>query len=277
MPPRAADFASITIPHASGVVEALVDGEGPPVVLVHASGMGAARWARLAGRLVEDYTVYAPQLPGYGGSGPFDRATWTLDDDVAAMRAVVEYVGPAHLVGHSYGGWVALQVARLCPDALITLSVYEPTTMGLLHEAGDTEGLADLARFYDDPWFRDPAHGGGDRWLGAFVDYWNQTDFWAVMGPEQRAPLQAVGAKVFAEVTAVLDDRTGRAAWAEVRVPTRVLHGARTTPAADRSSRLLVEALPAADAVEIGRAGHMAPLVRVGPIGAALVEHFERG
>lgn len=281
MPPLVADLTSQLLPHAGGTVETLRAGEGPPVVLVHASGMSAGRWGRLAGQWTDRYTVYAPQLVGYGQTGPFDPKRWTLADDVAAVEAVVDAAGAehgqrVHLVGHSYGGWLCLQLARRRPDALASLGLYEPTTFGLLHEADDTEGLADLARFYADPWFLDPAQSGTDAWLGAFVDYWNQAEFWQVMGPAQRAPLQAIGAKVFAEVSAVLGDRTGRAAWSGITTPTRVLLGVRTTPAADRATRLLASVIPDAELVEIARAGHMAPLVRVGPIGEAFAAHFDR-
>ncbi len=273
-PPRVAEFESRRIEHPGGTVEYLRAGDGPPVVLVHASGMLATRYGRLAAQWTDRYTVHVPHLIGYGATGPFDEATWTVADDVAAVGALLDTLGEAHLVGHSYGGWIALQLALARPEAVTSLAVYEPTVFGLLHEAEDAAGLADLAQFHVDPWFVDPANGGTDRWLGAFVDYWNQVDFWQVMTPEQRAPLRAVGRKIFTEVRTALADRTGRAVWAGVEVPTRVVRGGRTTVAADRGSRLLAAALPAGDAVEIPRAGHLAPLVRVGPIGAALAEHF---
>lgn len=282
MPPASAALEPHVVAGGPGRVEVLraaSAGPGAPVVLVHASGMGAGRWGRLAGQLVERHPVHCPQLVGYGETGPFDPRTWTLDDDVAAVEAAVEAAmvaagRPVHLVGHSFGGWLALRVALRRPAWLQSLALYEPTTFGLLHEVGDAEGLADLARFYDDPWFLDPAHGGSDPWLGAFVDYWNQAEFWAVMGPAQRAPLQAVGAKVFAEVRAVLGDRTRAATWAAIDRPIRVLLGARTTPAADRATRLLCAALAGVEPVMIERAGHLAPLVRVGPIGERLLAHF---
>lgn len=260
-------------------MEVLRAGEGPPVVLVHASGMGAARWARLAGQWLEQYTVHAPQLVGYGRTGPFDPDRWRVADDEAAVERAVEAAAtesgaPAHLVGHSFGGWLALRVARRRPGLLASLAVYEPTVFGLLHAAGDEPGLADLALFDDR--LLDPARGVTDALLGAFVDYWNQTDFWQAMNPAQRGALRAVGPKVFVEVRAVLGDRTGPGAWAAIEAPTRVLYGARTTPAAAAAARLLAAAIPGAGLTAIERAGHLAPLVRVGPIGAALAAHFAR-
>ncbi len=278
MPPPVARFHSHIVDREGDPVEVLRAGEGPPVVLVHASGMGAARWARLAGQWLDRYTVHAPQLVGYGGTGPFDPARWRVADDEAAVERAVEAAAeagaPVHLVGHSFGGWLALRVARRRPGLLASLAVYEPTVFGLLHAAHDAPGLADLALFDDR--LLDPERGVTDALLGAFVDYWNQTDFWQAMSPAQRGALRAVGPKVFVEVRAVLGDRTGPAMWAAIEAPTRVLYGARTTPAAAAAARLLAEAIPDAELIAIERAGHLAPLVRVGPIGAALAAHFAR-
>lgn len=259
-----------------GTIEVLTGGVGPPVVLVHASGMGAGRWSRLCKRWVERYSLWVPQLVGYGDTGPFDRATWTLDDDVAVLEAVVEAVGrPAHVFGHSFGGLVALLLAARRPELLTSLCVYEPTVFGLLHAARDRRGLDDLDTFLSDKLFLDPGYGGSDPWFGTFVDYWNQARFWEVMLPMQKAALRAVGAKVFCEVEAVLRDRRGPEVYAAITVPTRVLIGTRTTAAADRCGRLLAAAMPTATLGEIDRAGHLAPLVRVAPIGDAVAAFFD--
>lgn len=257
-------------------VEVLVGGSGPPVVLVHASGMGPQRWARLCKRWVDRYTLWVPSLVGYGESGPFDEATWSLDDEVALLDAVAAAVGrPVHVFAHSFGGLVALRWAARRPAGLGSLSLYEPTVFGLLHAAHDERGLADLAAFDGERQFVDPRYGGTDAWLGTFVDYWNQADFWDAMLPGQKDALRAVGRKVFCEVRAVLTERSGPAAYAAIDVPTLVLLGARTTPAAERSARLLAEALPVAELAEIDRAGHLAPLVRAAPIGDRVAEHID--
>lgn len=265
------------IERPGGAIELLAGGAGPPVVLVHASGMGAGRWTRLAARWVERYTLWAPGLVGYGATGPFDAATWSLADEVAVLGGVIEAIGrPAHVFGHSFGGLVSLLLAVERPALVQSLALYEPTVFGLLYAARDRVGLADIEAFTRDPRFLDPAFGGSDPWLGTFVDYWNQASFWEVMLPAQKVALRAVGAKVFAEVHAALRDRRGPEAWRAVTAPTRVLVGARTTPAADRCARLLAGAIPGADLVEIERAGHLAPLVRAQPIGDAVGAHFDR-
>jgi len=242
-----------------------------------AAGMPAERDARLAAQLMGDFTVMVPRLIGYGASGPFDAGAWTLDAEVDAIEAVVTSTGgPVHLVGHSFGGWIAMRFTRRRPESISTLSLYEPTTFGLLHEADDRVGLADLTRFIDDPRFLDPARAGDPEWMGAFVDYWNQAAFWSVMTPEQHAPLIALAPKVFAEVSAVFADRTRSAGWASIACPTLLMIGARTTPAADRTGRLLGEVLPHVEMVIMSRAAHLAPLVRVGPISAQISKHIAR-
>jgi pimeloyl-ACP methyl ester carboxylesterase len=99
-------------------------GEGEHVVLVHGSGSSGAVFKSLfqsAG-----YHFIAPDRRGYGMS----TSTSRLDFEVDA-RDVADLLGEgAHLVGHSYGGIVALLAAALRPGAVKSLAVNEPPAFG---------------------------------------------------------------------------------------------------------------------------------------------------
>lgn len=92
-------------------------GSGEPLVLLH-GGMVDARWfePNLA-PLAERFHVYTPDLRGHGHTpdpeGPYTFQAIT-DDAIAFLETVIG--GPAHLVGHSVGAFVLMQVAMQRPD-----------------------------------------------------------------------------------------------------------------------------------------------------------------
>jgi pimeloyl-ACP methyl ester carboxylesterase len=97
-------------------------GEGPRVVLVHGSVVGAERTWRHQRALAERWTLVLPNRPGFAGSSPLVRG-----DFEAEAPLIAELLGDvAHLVGHSYGAVIALYAAALRPDAVRSLTISEP-------------------------------------------------------------------------------------------------------------------------------------------------------
>jgi pimeloyl-ACP methyl ester carboxylesterase len=104
------------------------EGTGEPLVLVHGSVNDYRAWAGQVPALAEHFRVFAVSLRRYypdrwDGAGAF---SWRQHvDDVAGFIGALG-IGPAHLVGHSRGGYVALQVARFHPGTVRRLVLAEP-------------------------------------------------------------------------------------------------------------------------------------------------------
>lgn len=99
-------------------------GEGPPLVLVHGTGRDRTYWAHSLPALRRHATVYAVDRRGRGDSG--DTDAYAIEHEVEDVLAVLAAVGePVHLLGHSYGGIVALEAA-LRAERLHSLILYEP-------------------------------------------------------------------------------------------------------------------------------------------------------
>src|SRR5262249_2366847 len=98
-----------------------VSGRGPPLVLVHGTTTEHSRWSPLLSALEPFFRIYRVDRRGRGGSG--DAPTYAIEREYEDLVAVVESTGePAHLLGHSFGGMVALEAAlRLPPAALRSL------------------------------------------------------------------------------------------------------------------------------------------------------------
>jgi pimeloyl-ACP methyl ester carboxylesterase len=91
-------------------------GTGEPLLLLH-DELGFPGWLHFHEALARHYTLYIPSHPGFGKSEPLDwianmrdMAGWYLDalDDLA--------VGRVNVVGFSLGGWLAAEMATMCPE-----------------------------------------------------------------------------------------------------------------------------------------------------------------
>jgi pimeloyl-ACP methyl ester carboxylesterase len=94
----------------------LAAGSGSAVVLVHGLGGAASNWIELAPLLARRTRVIAPELPGHGGSSPLAAAT-NLNPFADRLAGVLEAesVTGATVIGHSFGGSIALRLAMRHP------------------------------------------------------------------------------------------------------------------------------------------------------------------
>lgn len=98
-------------------------GEGPPVVLLHGLFGSAANLGMVARGLADAFSVYSLDLPNHGLSPRRDKMSYTdMAADVAAFIREKQ-LAPCHLLGHSMGGKVAMQLALDTPELVNRLVV----------------------------------------------------------------------------------------------------------------------------------------------------------
>jgi len=111
----------------AGSVRYHVGGEGEPLLLLHGLSGSSENWVELLPDMLTRYRVLAVDLPGHAGSGPLPRGASTAD--FAAVAAAVldaEATGPVRVMGHSFGGLVALRLARSRPELVRGLLLVSP-------------------------------------------------------------------------------------------------------------------------------------------------------
>ena len=112
-------------------LRAHVGGAGPPVILLHGLGGAASNWVDVAPLIVDRHRVAALDLPGHAGSPALGHAGG-LRAFVDAVATAVEALDavPALIVGHSFGGQVAVWLAALRPDLVAGLLLIAPAGIG---------------------------------------------------------------------------------------------------------------------------------------------------
>jgi pimeloyl-ACP methyl ester carboxylesterase len=229
------------------------------LVALHCSGSGGRAFDGYRPLLGRDTEFLAPDLLGYGSGErwPSGRAA-SFDDEADQLAALLgRYAGGVHLLGHSYGGAVALQVALRWPQQVRSLTVYEPVRFALLHAdpvlwaaiVGVGSSISALA-----------LAGRDDEAAQIFVDYWSRPGAWASLSPARQAAVAARMSKVQAEFEAAYGDLLPSTTYSRLSMPVTVLVGGQSPEPARRVAERLVEACPQARLVRLPHHGHMGAL-----------------
>src|ERR671910_633192 len=118
MPSNGVDPAEVEFVTVHGKRRAfLKTGSGPVLLLLHGLACDRTTWDRVIPLLAKKYTVIAPDLLGHGLSDK-PRADYTLGGYANGMRDLLTCLGVdrATVVGHSFGGGVAMQFAYQFPE-----------------------------------------------------------------------------------------------------------------------------------------------------------------
>jgi pimeloyl-ACP methyl ester carboxylesterase len=244
----------------------------PTVVLLHASASSSRQWNGLVARLSDRFDACALDFHGHGA-----RPDWpthgplTLAHEVALVVPVLQAAGAVHLVGHSYGGVVALKLAQMFPNAVRSVAVYEPVLFPWLsadeHDAEVAHEVLDLA---DD--IRKALHQRCFRRAAErFVDYWSGNGAWVQMSPARQQSIAMRMPAVLAHFEALhREDFSPGAALSSV--PVLGLSGANSPRSTRRIARIVGSKIPHALCKELPQMGHMGPITH----GAIVFDRIER-
>ena len=107
------------------------------VIALHCSGASGGQWRPLGAALGRGCELLTPEHFGPEVAGSTQLSCFALADEAVRSIALIDAsVGKVHLVGHSYGGGVALQVALARPARIASMTLYEPTAFHLLDDLG---------------------------------------------------------------------------------------------------------------------------------------------
>ena len=245
----------------------------PPVILLHSSGLSSRQWRRLCSTLDGRYAVIAHDFLGCGSNSQWSSGQrFEVQMDVDRVRALLSTLdGRVHLVGHSYGGFVALALARLEGARVASLALYEPTAFGLLDRAdADLDRLVQTV-LLEESQIASPV--GSEAWFRTFTAYWGGEGLWDVMPQETRTAFLHAGRKVYLEARALMLDRTPPEAYRDIAVPTLLMCGVQSPESTRLIATRLAHAMPCARLREFASAGHLGPITHATLVSEAIDDH----
>lgn len=248
-------------------------GTGPRQALaLHCSLAHSGAWKGVAACLQERLTIKALDLPSHGRSPDWDGEGDMTD---AAIAAILPHLNdPMDLIGHSYGGVLALRLAIEHPEMVRSLSLYEPVLMAVADY--DAPAEADWNRTHMQ---EVNAHiKAGDPAMGArlFMRVWGDGRKWPDLPEElRRGAAQRIGF-IGDSQPAIIDDN-GRlvSRLQEISVPTLVMDGAMSPKLMHVVQDGIARRVPGARRVTFKGLAHMGPVTHPDLISAEIAQNLD--
>jgi|DewCreStandDraft_1066081.scaffolds.fasta_scaffold00058_114 pimeloyl-ACP methyl ester carboxylesterase len=229
-------------------------GMGDPLMLVHGSfSTGEATWSAQMRTLAAYHRLLVVDRRGHGAS-PREPRPYTICSDAQDILSAADLAGAAefHLAGHSYGGLVAIEVARQAPQRVRSLHLIEPPYLALLPDDPDVRELNRCGRLiFAQAGCREPEQTAAaffEMLLGpAGLAALRARRAWpAIVAEAERAAYEEFAGEYPAGALAVLE-RTG---------PVQIYTGGRSHPGLRALARRLAELIPGARLLEVPDADH---------------------
>lgn len=202
-------------------------GEGERTVLgIHGTLGHSGNFRKLATELHGNAKVISFDLPGHGQSADWDES---VDFCLLSLQIANSILGeePMDVVGHSYGGLVALSLAMHRPDAVRSLTLVEP----ILYAALKGTELWDEHHVKVKPILDAIAAGDQEKAVNAFMRQWGGTGYWDQLPEDKREAISRnvrfiKAAENFCHTDVLLQE----GALESLEMPVIVVYGTETMP-----------------------------------------------
>jgi pimeloyl-ACP methyl ester carboxylesterase len=250
-------------------------GAGPTIVLVPGSCSTGAAWRPVIADLNGQFRCVTTSLLGYGGT---DERRTTSDPSICHEAEALESVirkaaGPVHLVGHSFGGLVALVVALRRQVPLASLVIAEAPAMEILR--ADESQHYGIFREMTEAYFTDFSNGNVGA-IAAMIDFYGGMGTFASWPPRVRAYAEQMTPVNILDWASAYGFPLEAASLAAVRIPTLILRGSASHPAMQRANALLSEQIRGAVLVTIEAAAHFMIATHASEVAHLIAQHVHR-
>ena len=257
-----------------------VHGEGKTIVMLHGSMASKEQWLGFTREVVPHYKVVSMDLLGYGQTTrPFSADDYSLRDESELLRSVLEEtIGDEayHLVGHSYGGVVALHHAYHHRNKVKSLTIIEPMAFHLL---GKDHPLIEESRQMVEQIHRYIDEGNAIAGAEMFINLWMPAGTFARIGEREKMMLGEGVKKMVVDFRAAVGEPLTTDDYATLPMPVCLIAGKASPPYSLGISEVVARTLPGIEFHWVD-GGHFSPVShpdQVNPIIAGFIDRVETG
>ncbi len=256
-------------------------GEGNAIVLLHGSMASRSQWLGFTQELIPRYKVIAMDLIGYGKAmRPLIPEDYSLKSESELLRTVLESTvgsdAPYHLVGHSYGGVVAMHHAYHHQAEVKSLTLIEPMAFHLLdkghkllHESRQmVEEIHHLIQ-------EGNAIGGAEK----FINLWMPAGTFAKISEREKMFLSEGVKKMVMDFYAAVSEPLSANDYAKLSMPVCLIAGKASPSFSLGISEVVADTIPGIEFHWVD-GGHFSPVShadQVNPIIAHFIGRVEAG
>lgn len=246
------------------------------IVALHCSLGSGRQWARLVEDAGARHHVIAPDISGYGARQNAIELPKTVAQEAELLSDALAATGPIHLVGHSYGGAIALKLATASPLAkrVLSLTLIEPVLPTMLLEHAMDRPLYEQFFRLGHKVFLDLWNDVPGEALDRFLDYWRGSEPPEELPAKMRARMIEQVQKLAYEFTALFAEDDVASAAASIDVPTLLYSGGLSPAMTQRIASRLASVVPRIDARHLPSAGHMLAISHAEAINAEILNYI---
>jgi len=182
------------------------DGDGPTVLLLCSTGLDSRQWAPLL-PMLEGRRVICPHYLCYPGTEKWNREeeidSWI--DYLASESLLLAEESQVDIVGHSYGGFIGLRLAKNHPDRVGKMAFHEPIVWGCLQHTERVDLMDEFGKVVE-TFFTEGLEP--EDFLRDFVDYWNFQGCWDSLPGIRKDMWMELQPKILSEVRLLCYDAT---------------------------------------------------------------------
>jgi pimeloyl-ACP methyl ester carboxylesterase len=245
----------------------------PTVIALHCSGASGRQWRVLAAMLSPRAHFIAPDLKTHH-AGNSDGLS--LMNEAAPIVGMIEAsASPVHLVGHSYGGAVALRAALERPNHVASLTLYEPTAFSLLRSLGPAgRALHDDIAVLASRVSHQVSEGRHGEAMRGFYDYWQGDGAWNRLSSDMRLMLAARVLEIPSHFSALFTDAMQLRQLRRLSIPTLVITGKNSPEPSRAIAAHVARVIPKGRSIELSGTGHMGPVTHREAVAAIIAGHL---
>jgi pimeloyl-ACP methyl ester carboxylesterase len=232
-------------------------GSGSPIVFIHGSYATTSTWKKMIAQLSSNHRCISIKLPGHCGTpDPEDFSNPAISTELDILEQVITKLTdePIHLVGHSFGGVVALALALKGSVALSQMTLFEPVAVWVLECMHDDKMNAVIQRFLAE-YFYDVSTKKPNV-CGQVIDFWGGKGAFESLPAfikDSMAPLVANNVRHWSLCTAIHNKASD---LQKLSLPIRLVCGTQSNPVAHAIIEHLHNQMPSSKKYTIDGASH---------------------